>query len=68
MNRTQTVWFSKIESPRRFVGPDRCQVLAIYDQTRSYTLYGPVGSEDGKTEIFVGPPRSYFADEVEEVL
>lgn len=60
-------YFSQITSTRRFVGPDGCSVLAIYDQCRSYTLYAPVGSEDGVTECFVGEPRSYFSDEVREI-
>lgn len=60
-------YFSQINSTRRFVGPDGCSVLAIYDQCRSYTLYAPVGSCDGKAVEFVGEPRAYWPDEVEEI-
>lgn len=60
-------FFSQIDptNTRRFAGPEG-QVLAIYDQTRAYTLYAEVGSADGKSVCFVSAPRSYFSDEVEE--
>ena len=51
---------------RRFAGPEG-QVLAIYDQCRSYTLYAPVGVDDLGRIVFAGEPRTYFADEVSEI-
>lgn len=60
-------YFTQINSNRRFIGPEG-QVLAIYDQCHTYTLYAEVGSADrGRSTCFVSAPRSYFSDEVEEV-
>jgi hypothetical protein len=61
-------YFSHIDptNKRRFFGPEG-QVLAIYDQCRSYTLYAPVGATDDGVVCFAGEPRSYFSDEVEEI-
>ncbi len=60
-------FFSQIDpsNTRRFAGPQG-QVLAIYDQCRTYTLYSEVG-HDGRSVCFVSAPRSYFSDEVEEI-
>ena len=58
-------YFTEVHSTRRFVGPTG-EILAIYDECRAYTLYAPVGTIDGRV-AFVSEPRSYFADEVEEI-
>lgn len=52
---------------RRFAGPDG-SVLAIFDQCRAYTIYAPVGVDNSGRICFVGEPRTYWPDEVEEVL
>lgn len=61
-------YFTQIDptNTRRFIGPEG-QVLAIYDQSRSVTLYAEVGSADSKSVCFVSAPRSYFVDEVQEI-
>lgn len=67
--RRAMTYFTQIDptNTRRFAGPEG-QVLAIYDQTRAYTLYAEIGSVDGgKSVCFVSAPRSYFSDEVSEI-
>ncbi len=61
-------YFSKIEATntRRFSN-EAGDVLAIYDRTRAYTLYAPVGVDADGSVAFVAAPRSYFSDEVEEL-
>lgn len=51
---------------RRFAGPDG-SVLAIYDQSRSATLYAAVGRDDQGRAVFASEPRSYWSDEVTEL-
>jgi hypothetical protein len=51
---------------RRFQGPEG-QVLAIYDQNRSFTLYAAVGVDQSNRLVFASTPRSYWSDEVEEI-
>lgn len=51
---------------RRFRHIESESVLAIYDQNRSWTKYAQVGTFDGVV-CFVSEPRTYFADEVEEI-
>jgi len=40
-------------------------IFAVYDECRAYTLYAPIGLEDGR-DVFTAPPRSLFADMLEE--
>jgi hypothetical protein len=51
---------------RRFIGPEG-DLLAIYDHCRSYTLYAAVGLDDKGRKVFASIPRSYWADEIEEI-
>ena len=51
---------------RRFAGPTG-DVLAIYDSCRSWTKYAAVGVDAAGRAIFATEPRTYFADEIEEL-
>jgi hypothetical protein len=51
---------------RRFRTEDG-DVVAIYDQCRSWTKYAFVGADEQGQAIFVGEPRCYFNDQVQEI-
>lgn len=61
------MYFSNIESTRRFVVNATGEIVGVYDQCRSYTLYAPVGTANGARLCFVGEPRSYWPDELTEL-
>ncbi len=57
--------FNQAKSNRRFIGP-MGELLAIYDQNRSFTLYGQV--EDWSSTTFIpNTIRTYWDDEIREV-
>jgi hypothetical protein len=61
-------FFSQIDecNRRRFISPNN-EILAIYDQAKSYTFYAQVGADDEGQICFVSEPRFYWPDEIEEV-
>lgn len=62
-------FLSKIDdcNKRRFIGPNN-EILAIYDDGKSYTSYAEVGVDGDGQVCFVSEPRFYWPDEIEELI
>jgi hypothetical protein len=59
------VFFKQFLNDRGFIGPNG-DMLAIYHQCRTSTLYASVGVDDEGNVCFAGEPRAYFPDQVSE--
>jgi hypothetical protein len=61
-------YFEKIDpaNTRRFRTADG-DIVAIYDQCRSWTKYAFVGADVHGNATFAGEPRCYFSDQIEEI-
>jgi hypothetical protein len=62
-----SAYFSQIRDDRRFSVEGYEDVFAVYDASRSFTLYAPVGVDASGTSCFVGAPRPFFDDEITEL-